>query len=590
MKHVTINTVVLVMTCLLPLTGASCSSPVKKPVAFELSGKGGEQVPLLCTYSEAAASGFLDFSRPERLDYAFDAAWVLPLREENCSLEIEYELSALPSDIERFKQQYELVLEIADKEAWTLPVDTAFLGPLQLAPRYIHYSLPLSAAQLDKFSIYARPAEESSKPTDAAGNGLYIRGLRITARYYGFSWDEDTKVLHVSPFVSGESGAGTSFTIDPPEQFSFYKGTGTDLLLEIPSRHEAGNEPIVLLRAGNLSFEQQENPAVKLQRLYIPEAAFPQSFPVSVQIAPSSPFPTRFEIIQQKNYSFPLEPIPLDPGLIINYPKGGWRDPRFEVFRWEAFPDVLFFDTADYAVQERLFKRLAFFAEKPGFRGKLASDAQIAKLHGWNAHDYRAQTLAEFFELARQEAFPLLAEEQELKEILIANKIVKRGEDAKIEAGTGAVVSISRQSNAYLRTLFTAHEGFHGIFFVDERFRDFSRTRYEGLSPETLRFIRNYLEYDSYDISDGYLVINEFMSYVMQQPASLAYEYFGRTAAGRIDSSTRRRSILPPKDAASNSWPSIGTAFGREAAAFSAYAKERWNLSAGQVWHVTVTR
>ncbi|MHC6204571.1 hypothetical protein ACYULU_15430, partial [Breznakiellaceae bacterium SP9] len=43
-----------------------------------------------------------------------------------------------------------------------------------------------------------------------------------------------------------------------------------------PSRHEAGNEPIVLLRAGNLSFEQQENPAVKLQRLYIPEAAFPE--------------------------------------------------------------------------------------------------------------------------------------------------------------------------------------------------------------------------------------------------------------------------------------------------------------------------
>ena len=161
--------------------------------------------------------------------------------------------------------------------------------------------------------------------------------------------------------------------------------------------------------------------------------------------------------------------------MILSYRREAWRDARYEVFRWERFPSLLIFDTADYAVQERLFKRLAFFVEKAGFRGHLATDADIAALHGWNAHDYRAEDLAAFFEAARKTKFPLNAEETELRRILLASGLIRKAASAEgfITSGEGAIISISRESVDYLRTLFITHEGFHGIFFQDKEFRLF---------------------------------------------------------------------------------------------------------------------
>jgi len=63
---------------------------------------------------------------------------------------------------------------------------------------------------------------------------------------------------------------------------------------------------------------------------------------------------------------FSLAPIPADPGKILSYPQASWRDKRYEVFRWDVFPQILIFDTANYDVQDQLFKRLAFFVEKAG--------------------------------------------------------------------------------------------------------------------------------------------------------------------------------------------------------------------------------
>jgi hypothetical protein len=273
----------------------------------------------------------------------------------------------------------------------------------------------------------------------------------------------------------------------------------------------------------------------------------------------------------------------------LTYSRDAWRDSRFELFTWAAFPSVLIFDTADYAVQDRLFKRLAFFVEKQGFRGRLAPDAEIAELHGWNAHDYRAEDLARFFEAARAEKFPLLKEERELETILLnAGIILRENGTANYISGEGAVISISRESPPYLRSLFMAHEGFHGLFFIDEDFRDFSRRRWDTLSRPAKRFIRSYFEYQRYDMNDQYLVVNEFMAHILQQPASMAAAYFGETLAGRISEHEWRHTVLPPKDEATNTWPELAAAFSAEAAAFTTYANQRWGLSAGRTWRVNV--
>jgi hypothetical protein len=283
--------------------------------------------------------------------------------------------------------------------------------------------------------------------------------------------------------------------------------------------------------------------------------------------------------------AFPL-PIYADPALVLEWPMEYWRNRDYEIFQWSGFPEILIFDFADYAAQDRMLKRLAFFVEKAGFRGRLAHDAEIAELHAWNAHDYRAEDLARFFDTARKTGFPLLKEERELEEILLNERIIIEDQNG-ISAGEGGIISISRESPDYLRYRFMAHEGFHGLFFIDEDFRDFSRRRWEQLSSSAKRFIVSFFEFQQYDVRDEYLLVNEFMAHVLQQTVSQAAEYFGSRIPGQLES-TWRASSLPQKDEASGTWPILASAFTAEARAFSDYVNRRWSLAAGRSWSLRV--
>jgi len=291
---------------------------------------------------------------------------------------------------------------------------------------------------------------------------------------------------------------------------------------------------------------------------------------------------------------FSVEPVSADPGAILSYAERSCRDNRYEVFRWDNFPEILIFDTANYAVQDRLFKRLAFFTEKAGFRGRLAADEEIADLHGWNAHDYRAEDLAAFFEAAREINFPLLKEERELESILFGNGILRRNSASGIIPGRGAIISLSRESDKTdrgLRPRFMAHEGFHGLYFIDEDFRNFSRRRWEIFPAPAKKFLLSFFDFQAYDINDADLMINEFMAHVLQLPVSQAAWYFGEYQPSRmIASSPRRRADLPENEELSPEgrpfWPDLAKAFTAEGEAFSRYVNERWGLAAGRVWRV----
>jgi hypothetical protein len=129
-----------------------------------------------------------------------------------------------------------------------------------------------------------------------------------------------------------------------------------------------------------------------------------------------------------------------------------------------------------------------------------------------------------------------------------------------------------------------AHEGFHGIYFLDEDFRLFTRRRLSGLDAVSKRFILSYFDYQAYDITDQYLVENEYMAHMLQQSAGAATEYFGKTIPGRLLQSEWRRGVLPEKDEESGVYPHLAKSFEQEARAFSRYAEERWGLSGGRTW------
>jgi len=286
--------------------------------------------------------------------------------------------------------------------------------------------------------------------------------------------------------------------------------------------------------------------------------------------------------------SFALTPIPADPLDILNYPVERWRDRRFELFSWDRFPEILIFDIAAFEIQDRLFKRLAFFVEKTGFRGLLAHDHEIAHLHGWNAHDYNAPDLAVFFETARRTNFPLLPEERELQSILLANGIIGRNAASQIVPGRGAVLSISRQSSTDLRRRFMVHEGFHGLYFLDEDFRNFTRLRWDIFPQEGINLLLLFFDIQAYDISEPELLLKEFKAHVLQLPVTEASWYFGQHLPNRLlEVNPLNRRYLPVREEIRGGrpfFPDLARIFTEEAGVFSRYVNDRWGLAAGRVW------
>jgi hypothetical protein len=217
------------------------------------------------------------------------------------------------------------------------------------------------------------------------------------------------------------------------------------------------------------------------------------------------------------------------PGIIDASPTG-WRSAAAEVYRWTRFPDILIVDSASFAVQDRLFSRLAYYLEKSGFRGRLLTNAQLAGRHGWNAHDYGAAGLADFFSAAVATSFPLNPEEIALRRLSLQEGIIFASRSG-YDPGKGGILGISQSSSRVERELLLTHESFHGVFFSSAEYRDFCQGLWDSLSPELRSFYESFLGSLGYDIGAPTLVINEFQAYLMQQPLSYAAGYFQRFLA-----------------------------------------------------------
>lgn len=248
----------------------------------------------------------------------------------------------------------------------------------------------------------------------------------------------------------------------------------------------------------------------------------------------------------------------------------------YALYRWDALPRTLVFDFRDYAVQDRYVKRLAFFAEKPNFRGRLPENSEIAALHGWNAHDYAAKTLAAFYELARTSGFKLNREELKLLDLVLDAGIVVRESDGRLSEGLGAIISITREAPAWLRRTFMDHEAAHALFFQDPEYRALSERLWDTQSREARQFWLEHLAWRHYDVSYKYLCFNELQAYITQQAPSRVRAYLSDNVivrlsaaypakAARYEADTLR--ILADADIA--------------AAALDSYLRERWDLRAG---------
>lgn len=243
----------------------------------------------------------------------------------------------------------------------------------------------------------------------------------------------------------------------------------------------------------------------------------------------------------------PWEPIPIDLEELQSWPIDLWRREDFELFSWSVYPGILWIDHRAYETQARMFKRLAFFVEKRGYQGRLLSNEQLRDRHGWNAHNYRPEGLAAFFNAAHASGFALNSEEIVLREIAVEHGLLVEGnrENSGLDRwlpGSGGVLSISRSSFPSLRRLLTVHEAMHGVFYEEPAFR---RAAFEWWDREMdtreRDFWQAFFSWVSYDPDDRYLMVNEFQAYLLQQGEAAADWYFGTRTADRLRAAQPQR-------------------------------------------------
>jgi hypothetical protein len=271
----------------------------------------------------------------------------------------------------------------------------------------------------------------------------------------------------------------------------------------------------------------------------------------------------------------PLEAHPLE---ILASEPGSFRRKGFELFAWKALPGILVFRFADLRTQDDYLKRLAFFTEKAGFRGRLAKDEEIEGLHGWNAHDYRAADIGAFFKKAQDEAFALNPRELELKELLISLGQLESAESGIRGARGRAIVSISVASGKAMERRFLAHELYHGIYFTDPAFAAGAEELYSRIDPDVRDYVLEYFDFKEYDLADRDLMVNEFASYFLQQAPSEAPAYFATTVAGLLENDRGGKGEYRERAKA------LGKRFEETGRAYEALSLRLYGFPAGQAW------
>lgn len=393
----------------------------------------------------------------------------------------------------------------------------------------VDYRIPLQQQDMvTKFQL-ATPTHEGDISIDSAGIETFYDGIQFSERSivlgstvenfdrYRQADGLDTVMVSLTPL---ENDVYVEFTYT-------YEYNGSTDALELLCSRKAEN-----VRFGFFPFDGERQ--LHLHELcceFTPTEVTLKNVPEHFSVKAL----TRLDEAPQQAGETPLlfpYSLPVEAGTVLEFSKERWRSSDYELFRWARAENILIMDTVDYDVQSRFFKRLAFFVEKKGFAGNLLSNEQLQGRHGWNAHDYRAVDLAYFFQKAQDSRFPLNREEQTLKNILITNGII-REEGEYIVPGEGGIISISQSSTDRLREKFLLHECFHGIFFTYPRYRNQCFGIWEELDKTVKTFWTHFFSWYRYNPEDRYLMVNEFQSYLMQQPAGEVDSYFREHPATR---------------------------------------------------------
>lgn len=282
----------------------------------------------------------------------------------------------------------------------------------------------------------------------------------------------------------------------------------------------------------------------------------------------------------------PMTLLSADFKQILENNPAQWRYSDWEVYSWESFPGILVIDFQNLSIQSHMLKRLSYFVEKRGYTGKIHSFMRLSGKSDWNAHNYKAKDLAAFFTEAQKSNAVLTSAESYLRELLLANGIIEKGEAGYTGGEDKGMVSVSQESTPHVRALLLTHEGYHGLFYAAPGLRELVYELWDKLAPEAQEMWLEYLrtaDVWNYDYENSYLVRNEILGYLMQQKDFA--EYFDNMMFPRLlkRSPDKAEHFQETHDAAREAFLDMASKLGL-------FLFENFNLSPGNLSYMREVR
>ena len=217
------------------------------------------------------------------------------------------------------------------------------------------------------------------------------------------------------------------------------------------------------------------------------------------------------------------------------------RSPDWRATRLAENPKILVVEFPDLVAQGLALNRLAALIEKHNApRDRLLSDDRLTKFIEqagdtsetfYFGHDYQAEAIARFFNLAVLQQVRLNADELRLRNLLLEANLL-REEDGQMVGNPGpqAIVTftalqtdrpqtpVDESVDAQRREATLRHELSHGEFFTNVDYRNHCWIVWQQLADNDRSLLRKFLASQGYDQHNESLMVNEAQAFLMNTP------------------------------------------------------------------------
>ena len=236
-------------------------------------------------------------------------------------------------------------------------------------------------------------------------------------------------------------------------------------------------------------------------------------------------------------------PLPqLDLAGLLAGRSADWR-----VSRLAGNPAVMIIEFPDLSEQGDALNRVAALVEKAGApRDRLLDDAALQALMArsgdnkqtfYQGHNYSADNLARFFNLARTQRIRLNAQEERIAELLLQARMLVLQDGRYAAQGVQALIGFPATQPDDPRTpmeegiddvrreSILRHELSHGAYLTDAAYREHCRRYWRReLGDADRRRFRRFLAARQYDASIEELMIDETQAFLAHTPDERAFD------------------------------------------------------------------